>query len=155
MPSHQHADFDPLLDALLRLAKECLAKEGTFLPFAVETSAAGVISHVARHAGGNLPGAPKVLRFLEEELRTRAKEGGMRAAGIAVDIRYAATPNEPKTDAIQIFLEHREGNVVNLLLPYWKMGPGDVRYGRLMAIRAEAKIFGTHNAPPLQVDGKH
>lgn len=141
MPSHQHADCDPLLEALIRLAKECLTKQGAFLPFAAEMSTAGVISRVAGHVGGDRPGAPNVLRFLEEALRAQAKEGRMRAAGIAVDIRYSATPNEPKTDAIQIFLEHREGNVVNLLLRYWKMGPGDVRYGRLMAIRAEQKIF--------------
>jgi hypothetical protein len=141
VPSHQHADFDPLLNALLSFAKESLAKRGAFLPFAAEMSSGGAICRVAGHAGDDRPNAPKALQFLEEALRAQAKQGGIRAAGIAVDIRFAANPNEPKTDAIQVFLEHREGNVVNVLLPYWKMGPGDVRYGRLMAIRAEPKIF--------------
>ena len=125
----------------MRFAKECLAKQGTFLPFAAEMSAGGAISHVAGYTGEEQPGAPKMLQFLEGALRTQAKEGGIRAAGIAVDIRFAANPNEPKTDAIQVFLEHREGNVVNVLLPYWKMGPGNVRYGQLMAVRGEQKIF--------------
>jgi hypothetical protein len=141
VPSHQHADFNPLLDALLRFAKECLLKDGAFLPFAAEMSRDGEISHLAGYTGEERPGAPKVLASLEAALRAQAKQSEMRAAGIAVDIRFASRPNEPKSDAIQVFLEHREGNVVNVILPYWKMGPGDVRYGRLMAVRGEAKIF--------------
>jgi len=141
MPSHQHEDFNPLLETLLRFAKKSLEEQAAFLPFAAMMLADGEISHVAGHTGDERPGAAKVLQLLEGTLRGMAKKRGMRAAGICVDIRFASSSGEPKTDAIQVFLEHREGNVVNVLLPYRKMEPGQVSYGKLMAVRAEPKLF--------------
>ena len=141
MPSHQHEDFDPLLDTLIRFAKQCLEKQETFLPFGAATLANRTISHVAGHSGEERPGAPRVLQFLEGALRAMAAKDGLKAVGICVDIRFASSPDEPKTDAIQVFLEHREGNVVNVLLPYRKKSPGQVSYAKLIAIRAEPKIF--------------
>jgi hypothetical protein len=139
--SHQHDDFNPLLDTLIRFAKKCLEERGAFLPFAATMSADGEVSHVAGHSGEERPGAPKVLQFLEGTLRAMVRKNGLRAAGICVDIRFAASLDEPKTDAIQVFLEHREGNVVDLLLPYRRVAPGQVSYGKLMAVRAEPKLF--------------
>ena len=141
MPSHQHEDFDPLLDTLIRFAKQCLEKQETFLPFGAAMLANRTISHVAGHSGEERPGAPRVLQFLEGALRAMAAKDGLKAVGICVDIRFASSPDEPKTDAIQVFLEHREGNVVNVLLPYRKKSPGQVSYAKLIAIRAEPKIF--------------
>jgi len=141
LPSHQHEDFDPLLDTLIRFAKQCLEKQETFLPFGAAMLANRTISHVAGHSGEERPGAPRVLQFLEGALRAMAAKDGLKAVGICVDIRFASSPDEPKTDAIQVFLEHREGNVVNVLLPYRKKSPGQVSYAKLIAIRAEPKIF--------------
>ena len=141
MPSHQHEDFDPLLDTLIRFAKQCLEKQETFLPFGAAMLANRTISHVAGHSGEERPGAPRVLQFLEGALRAMAAKDGLKAVGICVDIRFASSPDESKTDAIQVFLEHREGNVVNVLLPYRKKSPGQVSYAKLIAMRAEPKIF--------------
>src|SRR5260370_34602400 len=99
------------------------------------------ISHVAGHRGEERPGAPRVLQFLEGALRTLAAKDGLRAVGICVDIRFASSPDEPKTDAIQVFLEHREGNVVNVLFAYRKKARGQVTYARLITIPAEPRIF--------------
>jgi len=141
LPSHQHEDFDPLLDTLIRFAKQCLEKQETFLPFGAAMLANRTISHVAGHSGEERPGAPRVLQSLEGALRATAAKDGLRAVGICVDIRVASSADEPKTDAIQVFLEHCEGNVVNVLLPYRKKSPGQVSYAKLIAIRAEPKIF--------------
>ena len=141
MPSHQHEDFNPLLDTLLRFAKQCLAEQNAFLPFAAMMAADGEVSHVGADTEEERPGASKVLRLLEGTLRGMVKKHGARAAGICVDIRFASSPEHPKTDAIQVFLEHREGNVVNVLLPYHKVAPGEIRYGKLMAVRGERKLF--------------
>ena len=141
MPSHQHEDFNPLLDTLLRFAKKSLAEQNAFLPFAAMMSGDGEISHVAGRTEEERPGASKVLGLLEVTLRGMVKKHDLRAAGICVDIRFASSPEEPKTDAIQVFLEHREGNVVNVLLPYQKVAPGEIRYGKLIAVRGERKLF--------------
>ncbi len=141
MPSHQHEDFGPLLDTLIRFAKQCLEKQGAFLPFGVAMLADRTMSHVSGHTGEERPGAPRVLQSLEGALRTMAAKDGLKAVGICVDIRFASSPDEPKTDAIQVFLEHREGNVVNVLMPYRKKSRGQVSYARLIAIRAEPRIF--------------
>ena len=141
MPSHQHEDFEPLLDTLIRFAKQCLEKQGAFLPFGVAMLADRTISHVSGHTGKERSGAPRVLQSLEGTLRATAAKDGLKAVGICVDIRFASSPDEPKTDAIQVFLEHREGNVVNVHLPYRKKSPGQVSYAKLIAMRAEPKIF--------------
>jgi hypothetical protein len=96
VPSHQHEDFNPLLDTLLRFAKKCLAERNAFLPFAAMMSADGEVSHVAGHMDDQRPGAPKVLQLLEGTLRGMAKKHGLRAAGICVDIRFASSPEQPK-----------------------------------------------------------
>jgi hypothetical protein len=138
LPNHQHPDFNPLLEILLRFAQKFLAEKNAFLPFAAVMSAENEVSYVA---GDEPAGAPMLLQVLEGALRAMSKKDGLKAAGICVDIRFAASPEEPKTDAIQVFLEHREGNVVNILLPYKKIAPGQISYGKLIAVRGEPKIF--------------
>jgi len=104
-------------------------------------AADGEVSYVAGDTGEEPAGAPILLQALEDALRAMNRKDGLTAAGICVDIRFAASPEEPKTDAIQVFLEHREGNVVNLLLPYKRIAPGQISYGKLIAVRGEPKIF--------------
>jgi hypothetical protein len=141
LASHQHPDFNPLLEILLCFAKKFLAEKNAFLPFAAVMSSDGEVSYVAGDTGDEPAGAPMLLQVLEGALREMIKKDNLKAAGICVDIRFAASPEEPKTDAIQVFLEHREGNVVNLLLPYKKIAPGQISYGKLIAVRGEPKIF--------------
>jgi len=141
LPSHQHEDFNPLLDTLISFAKQFLEKQGEFLPFGAVMLEDRTISHVSGHTGEERPGAPRVLQSLEGALRTMAAKDGLKAVGICVDIRFASSPDEPKSDAIQVFFEHRESNVVHVLLPYRKKSPGQVSYAKLIAIRAEPKIF--------------
>jgi hypothetical protein len=141
LASHQHADFHPLLEILLRFAKKFLAEKNVFLPFAAVMSADGEVSYVAGDTGDEPAGAPMLLQVLEGALRAMIKKDGLKAAGICVDIRFASSPQEPKTDAIQVFLEHREGHVVNILVPYKKLAPGQISYGKLLAVRGEPKIF--------------
>ena len=141
MPNHQHPDFNPLLEILLRFAKRSLAEKNAFLPFAAVLSSDSELSYVRGDTGDRPAGAPVLLEVLEGALRAMIKKDGLKAAGICIDIRFATSPQEPRTDAIQVFLEHREGNVVNILLPYRKIAPGQITYGKLMAVRGEPKIF--------------
>ena len=104
-------------------------------------SADGEVSYVAGDTGDEPAGAPMLLQVLEGALRAMIQKDGLKAAGICVNIRFASSLEEPKTDAIQVFLEHREGNVVNILLPYKKIAPGQITYGKLIAVRGEPRIF--------------
>jgi hypothetical protein len=142
----KHEDFDLLLNSLLHRVKIIQEKLGEFLPIAAVISPEGKIVDVIGVPDKQpQPGAPKVLRFLEGALRGLARQNKCRAIGIAFDIRFSRSPDEPKSDAIQVFLEHRDGNVSNVILPYLKNASGQFTYGRLIAVRAEPKIF-------LQVD---
>ena len=145
-PASKHEDFDPLLNSLLHRVKIIQEKLGEFLPIAAVISPEGKIVDVIGVPDKQpQPGAPKVLRFLEGALRGLASQDKCRAIGIAFDIRFSRAPDEPKSDAIQVFLEHRDGTVSNVILPYIKNATGQFAYGRPMAVRAEPKIF-------LQVD---
>jgi hypothetical protein len=141
VPDHRHEDFQPLLDALILFAKQALENDGAFLPHAATMALDGEIALLGAHTEEEKPAAPVVLGLLETALRESARQKTCRAVGICVNIRFATSPDQPKTDAIQVFLEHREGHVVNVILPYEKAAVGKLLYGELIAVRGDPKIF--------------
>ena len=64
-----------------------------------------------------------------------------RAVGICADALFAKSSGDPKKDAISVFLEHQEGNVVTVYRPYSKGWFGKVSYHNLVAVAAEPRIF--------------
>jgi hypothetical protein len=63
-------DFQLLFDWLLKLAKQLLEKQGSFLPIGAIVLPEGKLGHVAAHPEGEQPGAHKaLLQKVSVELR--------------------------------------------------------------------------------------
>jgi hypothetical protein len=128
------ADMDAMLEAALPFAQQMLAKHGEFAPYGVSMSTAGKIGMVAATAEAEHPVTAEVLALLYEGLR--AQSADIRAAAVACDVKLRPTGE----DAIQVQIEHREGAVLAVVLPYKKRG-GKVTYGNLAAMPAEPRIW--------------
>ena len=104
-------DLDALLNALLPFAEGQLAKNAEFYPFAGSMSLGGEATFVTADPGlGEHPASDQVLTTLYEGARANVNDS--RAFAFVADVRANGS------DAVRIELEHREGTVLVLLLPY-------------------------------------
>lgn len=104
-------DLDALLNALLPFAEAQLAKNAEFYPFAGSMSLDGEATLAADDSGlGEHPASDQVLTTLYEGARANANAS--RAFAFVADVRANGS------DAVRLELEHREGAVLVLLLPY-------------------------------------
>ncbi len=110
-------ELDDLLAAVLPFAQQQLEKRGAFYPFAAVVGDQGSVEMIATRtaAGGE---HPNVANVIEDSLRAlRQRRDHIRAGAIAVDVKLTDT----KVDAIEVDLEHVEGQAIAVLLPYRRL----------------------------------
>jgi hypothetical protein len=134
-------DLDSLLNALLPFAKRMLAKHGEFFPFGAALSREGEVRLVQPWVGSEHPPSADVLDVLRAGLRDRALNSKIRAAGICVDARVQPEGSAEKTDAIQVILEHSDGEAIDVFLPYRRGLLGKLHFGDIFATRGAATVF--------------
>lgn len=104
-------DLDGLLNAVLPLAEQTLAKHGEMFPFGATVDNDGQITMVAADLGsGEHPPSSQVLDAMYEGVRS--ERDVRRAAAFVADVRANGG------DAIRVELEHREGAAVVVLVAY-------------------------------------
>ncbi len=140
-----HPDFDPLVNWLLPFAKQMLAENGEFHPFAAMMKTDGEIVAVGVQLDDGAS-TQEVLDFMVQALRAEATRGEIKASGICLDVRTIPPGSDQKTDAICVRLEHVEGDTVEVYLPYRKKFFGKIAFGELFAARGECAIFPTPQA---------
>jgi hypothetical protein len=133
MSQQGQADMDEMLNAALPFAQQMLAKRGEFYPYAFSMSSGGEIQMVAADTGTEKPASLDLLALLHEGLASQASE--LRAAAIVSDVKLGSGE-----DAIRLEIEHREGAVLAVVLPYKKQR-GGIKYGDLAAIPGEHRIW--------------
>ena len=136
-----HEDLDALLDDLLGFAQAQLAKCGEFFPFGGKVDAAGGISHVQGWTEDERPPSQQLIDLLVIGLRMQAQRREIRASGICSDIRFAAAGDGSESDAISVRLEHANGEVSHVFLPYQRGRDGNLAYGDLFATGGQPDIF--------------
>lgn len=119
------ADLDSLLVASIPFAQDCLSRYGEFFPYAQSMSDTGKIELVAADPGlGERPASNAVIKFLLEYAQLR--RDSLRAFAIVADVR---TPG--KKDGIQVRLQHRDGQALNVVLPYEIRRRKGIEYGTM------------------------
>jgi hypothetical protein len=134
-PSAQ-ADLDALFGAAVDTAEHMLAKDGEFFPFGVEV---GVDEEVALFGAdpdlGEQPPSRDVLRALVEGARTERER--LRAVALASDVTVRGGG-----DAIRVQLEHREGAVLEIVVPYRRRRfGGKVSLGEMSVSDGDGQIW--------------
>jgi hypothetical protein len=108
------ADLDELLNASLGFARQQLADHGEFYPFAAAIRTAGQTEMIAGQARTSAahPTAAEIIASCLTQLAS--SQHAMRAAAIIADVRLPDHGGE----AIEVSLEHAEGQALRVLLPY-------------------------------------
>jgi hypothetical protein len=133
--SQAQADLDELLNAVLPFAQQQLASYGEFRPFGAAVSEDGQMTLLAGHPGlGEPTPAQDVLDLLYQGARRTAPD--YRAAAFAVNVRAEGS------DAVRVELEHREGSVLVVLVPYQRnMAQGTITFGQMRAGAGQARVW--------------
>jgi hypothetical protein len=133
-------EIQELLNFLLPFAERMLTEHGEFYPYAVTMATDGEVSAVAAEAGDEEPDVSDLLVELHVLLRERAADGAIRASGIAADVTLTDPDSGDTTDAVQVELDHAEGDAVDIYVPYESAGDG-VKFGELVAAEGREPVF--------------
>jgi hypothetical protein len=133
-------EIEALLNFLLPLAEEQLTKTGEFYPYAAVVEADGDLAPVSSDPGEEDPDVGELLLSLHAHLAEQAADGSIRASGIAADVTLTDPDSGETTDAVQVELDHAEGDPVDIYVPY--EGAGErVKFGELVAAHGREPIF--------------
>jgi hypothetical protein len=136
------ADLDARLNTTLPFANRMLTERGEFYPFGATMKADGKIDQTAAHVGEEFPDSQQFLiDLLLGAYRAQAANGVLRATAICFDGRTIPPGQTEKTDAICVQLEHMDGEVVDVFLPYQKDGQGVLTWGQLFAAKGSGVVF--------------
>jgi hypothetical protein len=129
-------DLNELLNAVLGFAQRQLENRGEFYPYAAAIRTDGQTEMIAGQPdpdGGDLT-ANKVMESCMAALMSR--QHAIRAAALTANVRIA----EVDSDAIEVALEHAEGQALRAVLPYAIQGSG-IDYGDLRASIGSRRIW--------------
>jgi hypothetical protein len=129
------ADLDGLLNALLPFAQQELEKLGEFFPFGAIVTVDGETKLLgADSMREERPESASIISMLLGDAQNTRDE--LRAVGICSDVRA----ND--SDAIRVDLEHSEGAVMAVLLPYARKRFGrGIEYAALQAGVATKRVW--------------
>lgn len=133
-------EIQELLGALLPHAERMLSEHGEFYPYAMTLDSDGAIESVAPAIDSDDPDVSDVLVALHNGLREQAAEGSIRASGIAADVTLTDPDSGETTDAVQLELDHADGDAVDIYVPYETAGDG-IKFGELVAAEGREPVF--------------
>jgi hypothetical protein len=133
-------EIQELLNFLLPHAERMLSEHGEFYPYAAAVESDGTIEPVAPAIETDDPEVSDVLVALHEGLREQAAEGTIRASGIAADVTLTDPDSGETTDAVQLELDHADGDPVDIYVPYESEADG-IKFGELVAAEGRQPVF--------------
>ena len=133
-------EIQELLNFLLPHAERMLNEHGEFYPYAVALDTDGEMSAVPTDVESDNPDVGDVLVALHKDLREQAAEGAIRASAIAADVTLTDPDSGETTDAVQVELDHAEGDPVDIYVPYETEGNG-IKFGELVAAQGREPVF--------------
>jgi hypothetical protein len=133
-------NFDALLTFLLGFARNILTKQGAFSPFAAAVANDGKMRPMAAYEGehGSTQGHADLLI---QAMRVAVDAGKIVAGGLCADVRVKPPDSAALVDAIQVHLEHENGECVDVFLPYEETPTHEFRYGDLFAENTQQCVF--------------
>jgi hypothetical protein len=137
----RYPDLDALLNDLLPFAERMLAEYGEFYPFGSSITSDGQHISVGAKASSDHPKSQELIDMMTNEFRSQASKAKIRAAGICFDVRVVPPGQVDKTDAIQLALERKGGDAVNVFVPYAQLPDGEFTYGELFACERTPTLF--------------
>ncbi len=148
-------EIDTLLNAVIPLAQQMLAKYGEFYPLGASMDKDGKVGLVGVMPAAEYPQAQEILDLLTAQLLDDAAKNEIRGSAICFSGSTMPPGETAQTDAICTHIEHESGISVAAYLPYQKGISGQVTYGELFANQLKPHIFAkgsSEGLPPGAVD---
>jgi hypothetical protein len=129
--------LDELFSAAIETAQGLLGKNGEFFPFGVEVRDDNDVALFGADPGlGEHPPSTEVLRALAAGARSERDK--LQAVALACDVTLATG-----SDAVRVELEHREGVVLEIIVPYRRRRLGRrVTLGQMAVSEGHPQIWG-------------
>lgn len=134
------ADFEAIWEWCSRFAREALSDFGELVPFAANVNIHGELIPFAVDMEEKVPRANEIIDLLVTAARNEAREERIRAFGICFDATVNLPGTAQRTDAIVCRLEHRDGDPLEIVLPY-AMKDGWLECGKLHAGPGRPRVF--------------
>jgi hypothetical protein len=110
-------DCEILMNAVLPFAMQLLERYGEFFPFGAAMSPDGNIIRMGTYDGREQPPSSDVIRQLKQGFVAGARSNDCKATALVYDV-LVSLPDNRKSDAIAIALDHRSAYSVIVLFPY-------------------------------------
>jgi hypothetical protein len=133
-------DMNVMLLFLLEFAEQMLRETGTFWPFGSGLTPDRNMTGVA-YDDAERPTAQDVLATLHSALAAQAAAGTINVTGICLDVRVTPPGASAPCDAICVELQHREGQALDVFVPYELPGGGEVQFGQSFTAPGEQTMF--------------
>jgi hypothetical protein len=133
-------EIEQLLNFLLPFAEDLLQRHGEFYPYAATMATDGEVSAVAVDLGDERPDVGDLLLELHAQARKQAADGSIRASGIAAAVTLTDPDSGEETDAVQVELDHADGEAVDIYVPYETAGD-EIKFGELVAAQGREPVF--------------
>jgi hypothetical protein len=129
-------DLDALFNAALDAAEGMLSKHGEFFPFGVEAGGQDQVALFSADPGlGGHPPSAEVLQALAEGARSERER--LQAAALVSDVTLGGGG-----DAVRVQLEHHEGVVLEIVVPYRRRRfGGKVTFGEMAVSDGDRRIW--------------
>lgn len=136
------ADMENLLGRLVPFAQQLLEKQGGFLPFGGVLRDDGEFAGLMASATDQPAEHGELLAQLVAGMRAGAQRGEYRATAVCLDVLVNHPDTEEETSAICVRLEDRDGEAVDVYVPYETAEEGNISYGEVFATRGRHEVFG-------------
>ena len=134
-------DYTRLLSAVIPIAQRMLKDLGAFIPFGAFITKDGEVQLAGGEGSASHLETAQIVEMYLDAYREAAEVGKFIATALCVDVRIHVPGKLEKTDAIQIMLEHSEGEALSAFIPYEKQANSGLTYDSLFATRTEARVF--------------
>lgn len=121
------------------MATELVEEQQEFYPFGYVVKADGGVVNVAVYEGATQPESKQLIDVLIAAFRKRAEAREIIASAICCDV--FVTEHGKKHDSFRVSLEHRDGDSLNVFLPYERSPTGEILHGELSSTNTVATIF--------------
>lgn len=134
-------ESEKLMNAVLPLAEKMLREYGEFYPYGGYMKPDGTIVEVgAEDPDTSHPKSRDLIYVLQSSLRELASAKQCMAAAVVFDVAVNLPSSNRKSDAIQICLDHANGDSVEVFFPY-KIVNNQVVFGETFAQEGKREIF--------------
>ena len=136
-----HPDLNAIYDKMYEFAKGLLKSNSTFCPFGMSMTRDGKVEAFGGWTGEENQKAEEVIELIIGGLKAFANKKAIRAAGVCIDTRVTPPGKKDKIDAILTQVEHENGEVLDVFIPYKKGFLGRMKYDQPFVVRGKPRFF--------------